>query len=225
MRQSAGQKSRFVLPTLVLLLVIIGGILWFRHQQHVRAMQAKYNRYQLLMSLTPLNTAHKQSAPNFTLTDQNGKTVSLSNLRGKLVVLEFMDPACTDICPIVSQEIIEANHLLGAQAAQVEFLAVNVNQYHETQSDVMAFSKEQGLNQLPNWHFLTGDTATLNSIWKSYGIQVVPNPSGDVQHSSFMYFIDQQGTETYLANPDNVKASIPDWAQGINFVIGQMLNH
>ena len=55
-----------------------------------------------LMQLSPVPGAR---APGFTLTDQNGHTMSLASLRGKVVVLEFMDPHCTDICPIVSQEI------------------------------------------------------------------------------------------------------------------------
>src|SRR5215470_1544862 len=55
------------------------------------------------MLLTPLP---RQQAPGFTLTDQAGRTTGLSALRGKVVVLEFMDPHCTDICPIVSQEFV-----------------------------------------------------------------------------------------------------------------------
>src|SRR6266550_5570067 len=62
------------------------------------------------MLLTPL--PHDQ-APGFTLTDQAGRTMKLSALRGKVVVLQFMDPHCTDICPIVSQEFVDAYHKLG----------------------------------------------------------------------------------------------------------------
>ena len=54
-----------------------------------------------LMVLSPLPA---DRAPGFTLTDQNGHTMSLASLHGKVVVLQFMDPHCTDICPIVSAE-------------------------------------------------------------------------------------------------------------------------
>jgi protein SCO1 len=54
-----------------------------------------------LMGLSPVPV---RPAPGFTLTDQDGRTLSLASLRGKAVVLEFMDPHCTDICPIVSHE-------------------------------------------------------------------------------------------------------------------------
>ena len=80
-----------------------------------------------LMVLSPLPGIR---APGFTLTDQNGHALSLASLRGKVVVLQFMDPHCTDICPIVSAEFVKAYHDLGPLASKVVFAAVNVNAYH-----------------------------------------------------------------------------------------------
>ena len=68
-----------------------------------------------LMQLSPVPGVR---APGFTFTDQRGHTMPLASLRGKVVVLEFMDPHCTDICPIVSQEFVDAYHELGAAFGQ-----------------------------------------------------------------------------------------------------------
>lgn len=62
------------------------------------------------MQLSPVPVTR---APGFTLTDQDGQAMSLASLRGRAVVLEFMDPHCTDICPIVSREFIDAYRDLG----------------------------------------------------------------------------------------------------------------
>ena len=141
-------------------------------------------------------------APDFTLTDQAGHAMTLASLRGRVVVLEFMDPHCTDICPIVSQEFTEAYRDLGRQASRVVFVAVNVNQYHLQVSDVAAFSREQRLTGIPSWHFLTGAYASLRAVWRAYGVEVyAPSRNADVIHSSLMYFIDRQGRERYLADP------------------------
>ena len=75
------------------------------------------------MQLSPVPAAR---APGFTLTDQNGHVLSLASLAGHAVVLEFMDPHCVEICPIVSQEFIDAYRDLGRQASRAVFLAVNV---------------------------------------------------------------------------------------------------
>ena len=152
-----------------------------------------------LMQLSPVPVT---SAPGFTLTDQSGHPMSLAGLRGRVVVLEFMDPHCTDICPIVSREFIDAYRDLGATAPRVAFVAVNVNRYHLQVADVAAFSGEQQLTKIPAWHFLTGSYPSLRAVWQAYQIEVdALGPDADVIHSSQMYFIDPQGRERFLADP------------------------
>jgi len=151
------------------------------------------------MLLTPLPHS---PAPGFTLTDQAGRTMPLSALRGKVVVLEFMDPHCTDICPIVSQEFVDAYHKLGPAARDVAFIAINVNQYHASVADMAAYSRQEDLNSIPGWHFFTGPTPALKTAWRDYHIAVeAPNPDADIVHTSAIYFIDPQGREAFLAAP------------------------
>jgi cytochrome oxidase Cu insertion factor (SCO1/SenC/PrrC family) len=176
-----------------------------------------------MMQLTPVPGVR---APGFTLTDQNGHTMSLASLRGKVVVLEFMDPHCTDICPIVSQEYVDAYHRLGARAGKVVFAAINVNQYHATVANMATFSNAQRLNTIPSWHFFTGPVPALRTTWRNYNVEVAaPNPNADIIHTSAVYFIDAQGRERFLASPmvDHTAggmsylplAQISDWAGGI----------
>ena len=184
-----------------------------------------------LMQLSPVPHV---AASDFTLTDQAGHSMSMASLHGKVVVMEFMDPHCTDICPIVSQEFIEAyRDLSPAARSRVVFLAVNVNEYHTKVSEMAAFTSEQHLNTVPTWHFLTGAVPELKSIWHAYGIEVeAPSPSADVIHSSFMFFINPQGRETYLADPmvDHTKSGasfLPigqqtAWGHGIAMVANQL---
>ncbi len=167
-----------------------------------------------------------RQAPDFTLTDQNGQVVSLDGFRGKAVVLEFMDSHCTDICPIISQEFVQAHRDLGAAASQVAFVAVNVNPWHYGRADVTAFTDNEGLNQVPEWHFVTGSPGQLQTIWKAYGITVIaPNPTVDVQHSDTMFFIDPAGNERVVAEPSDdhmpngtsylPAPQIAEWGHGI----------
>ena len=176
-----------------------------------------------MMQLSPMPGVR---APGFTLTDQNGHTMSLASLRGKVVVLEFMDPHCTDICPIVSQEFVDAYHQLGARAGKIVFAAINVNQYHATVANMATFSNAQRLNTIPSWHFFTGPVPALRTAWRDYNIQVAaPNPNADIVHTSAVYFIDAQGRERFLASPmvDHTAngmsylplGQISGWASGI----------
>jgi cytochrome oxidase Cu insertion factor (SCO1/SenC/PrrC family) len=178
------------------------------------------------MLLTPLP---HDPAPGFTLTDQAGRTMTLSALRGKVVVLEFMDPHCTDICPIVSQEFVDAYHKLGPAARNVAFIAINVNQYHASVADMAAYSRQEALNTIPSWHFFTGPASALKTAWRDYNIDVqAPNPDADIVHTSALYFIDPQGREAFLASPmvDHTKKGtaflparqVAQWATGIALI-------
>lgn len=178
---------------------------------------------QALQNTLALDRAPARKAPLFSLTDQHGRRVSLADLRGRVVVLEPMDPHCTDLCPIVSQEFVLAAHRLGAAARRVVFLGINVNQYHERPADVDAFSRHHGLDRLADWHFLTGSTQALRRVWKAYGIDVEPSRSGDVTHSALMTFVDPLGRERWIAAPDYARPRIPAFAAGIAAVAERLL--
>jgi cytochrome oxidase Cu insertion factor (SCO1/SenC/PrrC family) len=182
-----------------------------------------------LANLMGLSPVPNKPAPDFNLTDQNGQIYSLASFRSKSVVLEFMDPHCTDICPIISQEFVDAYQDLGSDRSNVVYLAVNVNPYHLEVSDMAAFITEHQLNTVPTWHFLTGPVGSLATVWNSYGVQVdAPNPTADVIHSSLVYFIDPSGHERFLGSPEddhraNGEAYLPgdqiaSWGQGIALV-------
>jgi cytochrome oxidase Cu insertion factor (SCO1/SenC/PrrC family) len=150
-------------------------------------------------------------------------------------VLQFMDPHCTDICPLVSQEFVDAYHDLGQRAGQVVFAAVNVNPYHTSVSAMAAYSQEHGLVTIPDWHFFTGPVPLLRSVWQGYHIAVAaPNPDADVQHTSAVYLIDQRGRERYLAMPvaDHTKSGtaylpaqqLASWGHGLALLAKDLLS-
>jgi cytochrome oxidase Cu insertion factor (SCO1/SenC/PrrC family) len=152
-----------------------------------------------LMGLSPVPV---KQAPAFTFVDQNGHTLSLSSFKGRSVVLEFMDPHCVDICPLVSQEFLNAARDLGPAANGVVFLAINVNRYFAGVGDVATFSQAHKLSSLPSWHFLTGPLPALEASWNAYGIAVSDRGrNADVVHTDTMYFIDPQGREQFAATP------------------------
>lgn len=213
------RANRFLWLVMAVVLIIASIVIgrWLQARQAIAAAKAAAAKQEasLQQSLGIDALPPGRAAPSFTLTDESGKSISLASLKGKVVVLQFMDPKCTDICPIVSQELVLADKYLGAKASHVAFVAVNVNQYHEKTSELQAFSKQHGLSDLANWYFLTGSTESLKKVWQDYGIFVQPNPTGDVVHSSYYYFIDKSGTERYLAPATNDTKTITEWGKGI----------
>src|SRR5689334_1341025 len=127
-------------------------------------------------SSAPLNFPAK----GFQLTDQHGQTVSLASLRGKVVLLTFLDPVCTSDCPLIAQEFRAAGQLLGAASKQVELVAVVTNPVYHQVADTQAFDRQEHLDQVPNWLYLTGSVPQLQQIWKEYGIAAVALPAGSM---------------------------------------------
>jgi cytochrome oxidase Cu insertion factor (SCO1/SenC/PrrC family) len=139
-------------------------------------------------------------APAFSLTNQHGHPVTLASLRGKVVLLTFLDPVCTSDCPLIAQEFRQADRLLGGQSRQVELVAVVTNPVYNQPEYTAAFDRQEHLNSLPNWQYLTGSVAQLKKVWRQYGIaaQILP-AGGMIGHSDIAYVIDRFGrTRTEL---------------------------
>jgi cytochrome oxidase Cu insertion factor (SCO1/SenC/PrrC family) len=133
-------------------------------------------------------------APGFTLTSQDGRSVSLASLRGKVVLLTFMDPVCVTDCPIIAQEMRAADTLLGAKASGVELVAVVANPTYTSTAFTVAFTRQEGFAQVSNWLFLTGPLSQLQAVWQHYGIQVENLPAGAMSaHNDLAYVIDAAG--------------------------------
>ncbi len=134
-------------------------------------------------------------APAFTLTDQFGKRVSLSSLRGKIVVVAFNDPECTTICPLTTTALLYAKQLLGPAASRVQLLGIGANPDATQVKWVRDYSRVHGM--MHKWHFLTGPLPELRRVWHDYGIEAAVM-NGSVDHTPATYVIDMRGRESRL---------------------------
>jgi cytochrome oxidase Cu insertion factor (SCO1/SenC/PrrC family) len=189
-----------------------------------------------LVDLMGLSHANGHLTPNFVLTDQHGRQVSIGDFRGKAVLLAFMDSRCTEVCPLLAQMFVGAEHDLGSLNSRVAFVAVNVNAMAASVSAVEHFSRTQGLASLPNWYFLTGSATHLQAVWTAYGIQViVPKHANQTVHADPLYFVDRSGHVQYVASPQVGIAQGPtghaymprdvlaQWGQGIATYLRRLL--
>jgi cytochrome oxidase Cu insertion factor (SCO1/SenC/PrrC family) len=158
-----------------------------------------------------------RTAPEFTLTDQTGSSVSMSKLRGSLTLVTFLDPVCSDDCPIIANQIAAADRALGHLARRIQIVAINTNPIFHRVEDVQAFTRSHGLGDLPNWHFLAGTPEQLGDVLAAYGIAVQVPAAGMVAHGEGIYFVSPDGTTAaYLGDGAN-----PQLSQGYSTLIEQ----
>jgi cytochrome oxidase Cu insertion factor (SCO1/SenC/PrrC family) len=133
-------------------------------------------------------------APGFTLTSQDGRPVSLASLRGKVILLTFLDPVCTTDCPLIAQEMRSADLLLGGKAGDTELVAVVANPTYTSTAYTRAFTSQENLSHVPNWLFLTGSLSQLADVWHDYGIEVEDLPAGAMAaHNDLAFVIGADG--------------------------------
>ena len=166
----------------------------------------------------PILTEAANGSPNlvdvpaapFTLTDQHGRTVSLSSLAGRTVVLTFLDPVCTSDCPLIAQELRLADQMLGSTAGPVEMVAVVANPLYTSTVATAAFDKQEGLDHLANWSYLTGSLNQLHKVWNDYGVQTQVTPAGAmIAHGDIVYIIDKSGHTREILSSDPGDGSAP----------------
>jgi cytochrome oxidase Cu insertion factor (SCO1/SenC/PrrC family) len=131
-----------------------------------------------------------RAAPNFSLVNQFGQPMSLSQFRGRVVVLSFEDSECTTVCPLTTQAMVLAKELLGKAGSSVQLLGIDANPDAIKVANVMAYSRVHSM--INQWDFLTGSLAQLKSAWSAYNI-AVQIEAGDIDHTPALYVIDQQG--------------------------------
>jgi cytochrome oxidase Cu insertion factor (SCO1/SenC/PrrC family) len=192
-----GYAFRFIAALAALGIVLVGGV-------PMAVAAASPNADPILATAvdgTP-DTLH-YTAPAFHLVDQHDRAVSLASLRGKTVALTFLDPVCTSDCPIIAQEFRQADAMLGADADQVDLVAIDANPRFTAPDDLAAFDAHESLTHLPNWLYLTGAEAQLQRIWGDYGILVGYASGGAmIAHSDTAYVINRHGGLRYVLNAD-----------------------
>jgi protein SCO1/2 len=105
-------------------------------------------------------------APSFALTDQLGRPLSDADLRGKVVVADFIYTTCTDICPALTAQMAALRTRLadeGLLGDDVVLLSISVDPARDTPAVLKAYS-EPFAADAANWYFLTGDEAAIRAV-------------------------------------------------------------
>jgi len=164
-----------------------------------------------------------KKAADFTLTNQFGQQMSLSQFRGKVVVLSFMDAECTDVCPLESASMVLAKELLGKAGDAVQLLSIDANPDANKVSDVMSYSRAHSM--VNQWDYLTGTDSQLAAVWKNYNIEVQV-ADGSIDHTPAVYVIDAHGDLAKLYLTQMAYSSVTQSAQVIaSEVAGLLLGH
>lgn len=130
-------------------------------------------------------------APAFSLTDQTGHRVSLSQYRGHIVLLTFLHSRCTDFCPLMVEDMKGALNLLPGSGRGIEAIAITAQPAEDSAANRRAFVAQHHMEG--RLAYLSGSTTELRRIWRGY--HVAPVLPGQPEHTAFVIVIDKAGVE------------------------------
>jgi protein SCO1/2 len=133
-------------------------------------------------------------ATDFSLTDQNGDTFTLSDHKGSVVLLFFGYTNCPDVCPTTLYDFKQIKSNLGDQQDEVVFVFVTVDPERDTPDRL----KEHLSNFDPSFIGLTGSIEEMEPVFDGFGVYRAKQDTKSelsylMDHTARVYGIDPQG--------------------------------
>jgi protein SCO1/2 len=158
------------------------------------------SRLKLLNQITGRSPGQKPLAvgatvPDFRLTDQKRRQVTLSELRGKVVAINFVYTSCAlpDFCLRIASHFGMLQKRFKAQLGRdLVLLTVTFDPVHDTPEVLAEYAKQFGADPA-TWHFLTGAAGDVQRVCQLFGVDFFPD-EGLMNHSLHTAIIDRNGT-------------------------------
>ncbi len=139
-----------------------------------------------------------KAAPAFTLQDASGRSVSLADFHGKVVVLHFIYTNCPDVCPLHAERVAELQKLVNLSPMKqlVEFITITTDPKRDRGDVLKSYGQVHGLDPV-NWEFLTTKPDQPEDVTRNlalqFGHRFDKTDDGYQMHGIVTHVIDKEG--------------------------------
>ena len=142
----------------------------------------------------------RPAAP-FALTDQDGASVTLQDLRGKWVVVDWIYTSCLTVCPTLTAEMKIVQTSLGDRVgSRVQMVSITFDPERDTVEAIREHAERAKAN-IPGWSWLTGTQEQTDAVAEAYGMSYAPARGiknlGHFDHTALLVVIDPEGQERH----------------------------
>jgi protein SCO1/2 len=132
-----------------------------------------------------------RAVPEFSLTDQNGQTVTKDDLRGHIWIADFIFTRCAGPCPLMTARMLEMQKAL-VKTPEVKLVSVTVDPAYDTPEVLKAYA-EANFADPDRWKFLTGDKAVIEKLVTEGFMQHLSEENGEPVHGTMFLIVDGNG--------------------------------
>jgi cytochrome oxidase Cu insertion factor (SCO1/SenC/PrrC family) len=132
-----------------------------------------------------------RAVPEFSLTDQNGQTVTKEDLRGKIWIADFIFTRCAGPCPLMTARMLEMQKAL-VKTPEVKLVSVTVDPEYDTPGVLKAYA-EANFADPDRWKFLTGNKAVIEKLVTEGFMQHLSEENGEPVHGTMFLIVDGNG--------------------------------
>ena len=129
----------------------------------------------------------------FRLIDQDGKTITDQDFKGRPFLVFFGYTHCPDICPTTLFDVAEVLRALGPDSGRAIALFITVDPERDTPAAIKDYLSSFG----PLMRGATGDADAIAAVEKAYRVYAKKVPTGSgyysVDHTALVYLMDKQG--------------------------------
>jgi protein SCO1 len=144
-----------------------------------------------------------RALPDVPLHDQNGRSFSLADYRGKTVLVDFIYTRCPTICGVLGDDFrnvlaLARDHI----GADIDLLSISFDPAHDDRAALEQYAARYGARP-PHWRVaVPASRSGLNVLLRTFGVVVIPDGYGGFVHSSSVYLIDRSGRLARILDAD-----------------------
>ena len=146
-------------------------------------------------SSTPNNLYKFNQVPDFEFVNQNGITITNTDYKGKVYVVEFFFTTCPTICPLMNKQLLTIqNEFKGSEDFGIA--SISITPQIDTPEVMKEYATKHKITH-ENWHLLTGKSQEIVYALSNKGFKLYVGKGdedhGGFEHSGLFALVDKEG--------------------------------
>jgi len=150
--------------------------------------------------------AHPPAMPRLTMQDHNGRVFDSAELRGEVLVVNFIYSRCTSLCVFSGTRfgrLLTSLHQ-GGREGRVHLLSVSLDPDYDTPARLLAYLQRYRSRPDPDWSVVrVRDRQALQGLLSAFGVVSIANGFGGIQHNAAAHIVDARGRLVAILDEDD----------------------